>query len=95
MLTDLFDFDELKTRQSFEIKRYRDSLYRGEIVDDMRHGQGVCMYETGRVYEGHWAADKRHGKGYERFSNGNQYLGDFDQGRVTGRGIYSWVSGES
>ena len=53
------------------------------------------MYETGRVYEGHWAADKRHGKGYERFSNGNQYLGDFDQGRVTGRGIYSWVSGES
>ena len=53
------------------IKRYKDSLYRGELIDGSRHGLGICVYEIGRVYEGEWGDDKRHGKGYERFSNGN------------------------
>lgn len=78
MQTDLFDFEELKLRKDFAIKRYKESLYRGELVKELRHGQGICMYEIGRVYEGDWAGDKRHGKGYERFSNGNQYLGDYE-----------------
>ena len=71
MMTDLFDFEELKTRKHFAIKRYKASLYRGEIVNGLREGQGICVYEIGRVYEGAWSDDKRHGKGYERFSNGN------------------------
>ena len=79
MVTDLFSFEELKVRPNFAIKRYKESLYRGELVEGgMRQGQGICVYEIGRVYEGHWLDDKRHGKGYERFSNGNQYLGDYD-----------------
>ena len=71
MVTDLFDFDELKTRKDFLIKRYKESLYRGEIKDGKRHGQGICVYSVTRLYEGDWSEDKRHGKGYERFSNGN------------------------
>lgn len=71
MLTDLFDFNKLKTAEQFAIKKYKDSLFRGEIVDKQRHGLGVCTYDNGRVYEGSWLMDKRHGKGYERFSNGN------------------------
>ena len=71
MVTDLFDFDELKKRTNFAIKRYKESLYRGEISNKDRHGQGICVYEIGRLYEGQWVNDKRHGKGYERFSNGN------------------------
>ena len=71
MITDLFDFEELKTREIFAIKRYKESLYRGEVQEGKRHGQGICVYEIGRVYEGDWNDDKRHGKGYERFSNGN------------------------
>jgi hypothetical protein len=33
MITDLFVFDELKTAPTFAIKRYKDSLYRGELKD--------------------------------------------------------------
>ena len=54
MITDLFDFEELKTRKNFAIKRYKESLYRGELDDGHRHGQGICVYEIGRVYEGQW-----------------------------------------
>ena len=71
MVTDLFQFEELKSRPNFAIKRYKESLYRGELVEGNRHGQGICVYEIGRIYEGDWLADKRDGKGYERFSNGN------------------------
>ena len=71
MITDLFDFEELKKKKHFAIKRYKESLYRGELVSGNRHGQGICVYEIGRIYEGEWVDDKRHGKGYERFSNGN------------------------
>ena len=95
MITDLFDFDELKTRKDFLIKRYKESLYRGEIQDGMRYGQGICVYSITRVYEGDWAEDKRHGKGYERFSNGNQYLGDYDMGKVSGKGLYTWTNGDT
>lgn len=71
MITDLFDFEELKQKEHFHVKRYKESLYRGELIKGHRHGQGICVYEIGRVYEGEWIDDKRHGKGYERFSNGN------------------------
>lgn len=95
MLTDLFDFDQLKMMDNFAVKRYKDSLYRGEIVDKQRQGLGVCVYENGRIYEGSWLFDRRHGKGYERFSNGNQYLGDYSEGKVHGKGLYTWNNGES
>lgn len=54
MITDLFDFEELKTRSRFHIKRYKGSLYRGELEEGAREGQGICVYEIGRVYEGQW-----------------------------------------
>ena len=94
MVTDLFDFQDLKKQENFAIKRYKDSLYRGQVNDNKRHGLGVCVYEIGRVYEGSWDYDKRHGKGYEKFSNGNQYLGEYDHGKVNGKGIYTWQNGD-
>ena len=94
MVTDLFDYKELQQKENFAFKRYKDSLYRGEVVENKRQGLGICVYEIGRIYEGSWDLDKRHGKGYEKFSNGNQYLGDYDHGRVHGKGVYTWVNGD-
>ena len=71
LLTDLFDLDELKQSENFAIKKYKESVYRGEILNKVRNGFGVCSYTNGRLYEGFWEQDLRHGKGYERFSNGN------------------------
>ena len=38
MITDLFDFEELKKKKEFHIKRYKESLYRGELIKGHRHG---------------------------------------------------------
>lgn len=54
MHTDLFDFELLKQSETFAIKKYKESLYRGEIVGQLREGNGVCVYENGRLYEGAW-----------------------------------------
>ena len=72
---DLLDWEELKMFSTFAVKNYKDSIYRGEIVESKRHGKGVITYTTSRVYEGEWKNDKREGFGYERFSNNNIYEG--------------------
>ena len=75
MISGAFDYDQLrKDSPYFNIKQYKDSIYRGEINDKRkRHGNGVIVYDTGRIYEGAWEADKRSGHGFELFSNGNRY----------------------
>lgn len=35
---DLLDWDELKMSPNFAVKSYKDSVYRGEIVDSKRNG---------------------------------------------------------
>lgn len=68
-----FNYEELRESENFAIKHYKDSIYKGELIERKRNGQGVILYHNGRVYEGEWLTDKRHGKGYERFTNGNIY----------------------
>lgn len=75
MLSEEFDYEEVRTSDRFVIKRYKDSLYRGEANPDTRKrgGRGVMVYDSGRVYEGTWGHDKRDGKGFELFASGNSY----------------------
>lgn len=67
MVTELFDFEQLKLSENFSIKEYKDSYYIGETDPEKndRNGFGICVYLSGRYYEGSWSNDKRHGKGYE------------------------------
>ena len=51
---DIINWMELKSSTQFAIKSYKDSVYRGEIVDSMRSGKGVITYNSSRVYEGEW-----------------------------------------
>ena len=75
MISNEFDYETLrKESEFFNIKQYKDSIYRGEINSKRkRHGKGVIVYDTGRIYEGHWTNDKRDLRGFELFSNGNKY----------------------
>lgn len=79
MISEEFDYEKLrKESAAFNIKQYKDSIYRGEInAKRKREGRGVIVYDTGRIYEGLWAKDKRDGRGYELFSNGNTYQGEY------------------
>jgi hypothetical protein len=51
---ELVNWDELKISENFAVKNYKDSVYRGQIVNSKRHGKGIITYNSQRVYEGEW-----------------------------------------
>mgnify|MGYP003866831653 FL=1 len=54
----MFDYEEIKKGQFFGIKKYADSVYRGELTEqNKREGYGVMGYRKNRVYEGYWVND--------------------------------------
>ena len=73
MISDLFDFAEIKKKKDFGIKRYKNATYRGQLggENDQREGWGVLVNDSGRVYEGEWKDNKRSGNGFEKHKNGN------------------------
>jgi len=77
MLSDEFNYEEVKASPDFAIKYYKDSVYKGEVRERKRNGLGVIVYNNGRVYEGQWERDRRHGKGFEKYPSGNSYQGEF------------------
>eukprot|EP00347_Sterkiella_histriomuscorum_P014581 403360337 len=94
MLSNLFDFDELKQSENFKVKTFNDAVYHGDFKEGKRHGFGVMRYFNGRIFEGSWSNDLRHGKGYEKYQNGNIFEGDFKNGKADGKGVYMWKNGE-
>ena len=48
----MFDYDSTKKLEIFGIKKYQDAIYRGELINGKRNGQGVMFYKKNRVYEG-------------------------------------------
>ena len=77
MLSQLFDFNEICEAEEFGVKRTKNTLYKGTLVERKRHGLGCLIYSNGRVYEGEWHDDLRNGRGYELYSNGATYLGQY------------------
>ena len=95
MESNMFNYEEIMKLPNFGIKKYQDSVYRGELTsDNRRQGWGVMVYRKNRVYEGQWENDLRQGKGFERYPNGNTYEGDFFNGKAYGKGVYHWANGE-
>jgi hypothetical protein len=57
MISNEFDYEQVRLSENFGIKQYRDSIYRGQLDPQTkkRQGLGVLVYtEKGRVYEGEW-----------------------------------------
>ena len=75
MLSALFDYDALREAPAYGVKRYKNSLYKGTLVDRKRQGLGVLIYASGRVYEGEWQDERRNGRGFEVYTNGSKYIG--------------------
>jgi len=60
MESNMFDYEEIKSSEYFGIKKYADSVYRGQLTEDnKREGFGVMVYRKNRVYEGTWEGDHR------------------------------------
>ena len=54
MISQLFDYVMISEAEEFAIKRTKNTLYKGTVVERRRQGLGVCIYDNGRVYEGEW-----------------------------------------
>lgn len=57
MISNEFNFAEIRQSESFAIKKYRDYMYKGQVVNKHWSGFGVAVYDNGRVFEGHWQND--------------------------------------
>jgi len=84
----------LKSQGKLKVKRYKQCIYFGEIINAKRHGKGVMLYTDGRTYEGEWENDLKHGVGVEVLANSNRYEGEFLNGKPEGSGAFYWANGE-
>lgn len=75
-------------------KKFADSTYEGDLLNERRHGLGRMFYDSGRYYFGEWRHDLREGRGMEHYTNGNNYKGFFVRGKADGIGIFRWANGE-
>lgn len=53
MISNIFNYDELKKQKNFHIIKFKDAIYRGLIINtDKRDGSGIMIYDNGRIFEG-------------------------------------------
>lgn len=71
------------------------SVYKGEIVDEKRHGKGVMQFTNGGIYEGNFNKNKRQGKGKMVYGNLDVYEGDWSGDNREGNGVMKWLNGDS
>lgn len=69
--------------------------YRGEFMNDKRHGKGKMWWPDGAVYQGDFFDGFRDGYGLHDFANGDRYEGSVVRNKFDGEGSFSWVDGNS
>eukprot|EP00347_Sterkiella_histriomuscorum_P003834 403362762 len=96
MKSKMFDYELIRQMPNFGIKKYKNSVYRGQLNSEgKRHGKGIMSYfDSMRLYEGDWVNDYREGEGYEKFSNLNEYRGAYKVNKPNGKGTYWWRNGD-
>jgi len=75
-----------KLRRLSSLLGYSYDTYEGELVDNLRHGFGKCIYANGDIYSGEWKGDLREGQGMCTFSSGNVYKGTWANDEFHGTG---------
>lgn len=84
--------NELEDKRKDKLKPYI-RIYRGALVNGLRHGKGTGYYNDGSTYEGDWVYDKREGSGIMKYANGNIYEGDWKNDLREGKGNFYFING--
>ena len=92
--SDAVDVEALHNSENTKVKKFKESVFYGEMINGRRHGQGIMLYNNGRLYEGQWECDYKQGMGYEKFPNCSVYQGYYVNGKPEGVGKYTWANGE-
>lgn len=70
-------------------------IYKGQVVNDLREGNGRLEYADGRTFEGLFKSDDAL-KGTLTFPDGAKYVGELNDGKRHGVGIYyfagAWIT---
>ena len=66
------------------------SSYEGQILFDMRWGEGTFEDSNGNIYKGQWNMNIANGKGEMSYSDGSKYIGSWEDGRKCGYGIMTY-----
>ena len=67
-------------------------IYKGMFKNDMRHGQGICMFGSGAIYKGDWRDDKPHGQGLLYSGQCEVIEGRFYAGKVPNQKVRMMMS---
>ena len=86
-----FDIDT-KDKPYFVYKD--DSIYIGDVIDDIPHGKGIYIWPDGSSYHGSWVNGYMHGIGTLYLSNGDVYHGSWENDCMSGYGTYTWANGD-
>jgi hypothetical protein len=62
------------------------STFEGSFMNDMKHGKGKFIWQSGNVYEGEFQNDKRSGIGKLTWIDGSSYIGEWTNGVQNGYG---------
>lgn len=65
-----------------------NSIFIGNIRENLLNGHGTCSYTDGSIYEGYWKNGVRDGNGIMYFISGDIYEGNFDIDEINGKGKY-------
>ena len=67
------------------IQNNEDGKYKGNLLDDLKHGNGLMIYKNGYIYEGNWKNDKKEGNGkyidiYKNECYNGEWVNDLKEG---------------
>lgn len=69
-------------------------MYTGDYFNDLKHGKGKFVWESGNYYEGQYFEDKRNGYGEMHWNDGTIYKGEWQYGAQHGHGKLCLPNGE-
>ncbi|CAD8195283.1 unnamed protein product [Paramecium octaurelia] len=69
-----------------------DSIYFGEVINDLKYGYGEEYFQEGDIYKGQYKNGLPNGKGKYLWKNGNSYSGEFQNGLRWGEGFWEQKS---
>ena len=77
-----------------QFNRLEQFMYKGEIVGDMKHGNGILISGNGGIYEGQFHENDIHGFGRIVNGDGDWYLGYWKNNQKCGYGVHMTENSE-
>ncbi|KAK9833748.1 hypothetical protein WJX74_004831 [Apatococcus lobatus] len=81
--------------QQGKLQYKNGDFYKGDILEDLRHGNGTHTCSNGDHYTGSWRMDKRDGHGQATFVSGLEYEGAWMDDKTHGYGRARYQDGST